>query len=71
MLLGTIVYVNAGTQLAAIDSLSGILSPQLIFSFVLLGVGSLIAKDAGEGSKAKERPWQDTPNRRNSTVILS
>lgn len=44
MLLGTIVYVNAGTQLAAIDSLSGILSPGLIFSFVLLGVFPLIAK---------------------------
>lgn len=44
MLAGTIVYVNAGTQLAKIDSLSGILSPGLIFSFVLLGVFPLIAK---------------------------
>ena len=30
MLAGTIVYVNAGTQLAQIDSLSGILSPGLL-----------------------------------------
>ncbi len=44
MLAGTIVYVNAGTQLAQIDSLSGILSPALIFSFVLLGIFPLIAK---------------------------
>lgn len=44
MFAGTIVYVNAGTQLAQIDSLSGILSPALIFSFVLLGVFPLIAK---------------------------
>ena len=38
MLAGTLVYVNAGTQLARIDSLKGILSPGLIGSFVLLGV---------------------------------
>jgi len=38
MLLGTIVYVNAGTQLAQIDSLSGIASPAVIGSFVLLGI---------------------------------
>ena len=44
MLAGTAVYVNAGTQLAQIDSLSGILSPGLIFSFVLLGIFPFIAK---------------------------
>lgn len=44
MLAGTFVYVNAGTQLARIDSLSGILSPALIGSFALLGVFPLIAK---------------------------
>ena len=44
MLPGTIVYVNAGTQLARIESLQGILSPTLIGSFVLLGVFPLIAK---------------------------
>jgi len=54
MLLGTIVYVNAGTQLAAIDSLSGILSPGLIFSFVLLGVFPLIAKKILAGIKARK-----------------
>jgi len=44
MLPGTIVYVNAGTQLAAIDSTGDILSPALIGSFVLLGLFPLIAK---------------------------
>ncbi len=43
MLPGTLVYVNAGTQLANIDSLSGILSPGLLFSFALLGLFPLIA----------------------------
>ena len=44
MLPGTIVYVNAGKEIAKIDSLSGILSPGLIISFVLLGIFPLITK---------------------------
>ncbi len=44
MLAGTLVYVNAGTQLAKIDSPAGILSPALLGSFVLLGLFPLIAK---------------------------
>ncbi|MBF0369620.1 MAG: FAD-dependent oxidoreductase [Magnetococcales bacterium] len=44
MLPGTLVFVNAGTQLAQIDSISGILSPALMGSFVLLGIFPLIAK---------------------------
>ncbi|MCU7553260.1 FAD-dependent oxidoreductase [Alteromonas sp. ASW11-19] len=44
MLAGTIVYVNAGTQLAQLDSVSGILSAELIISFVLLGIFPWIAK---------------------------
>ncbi|GGW77844.1 FAD-dependent oxidoreductase [Alteromonas halophila] len=44
MLAGTFVYVNAGTQLAQIDSVSGILSFDLILSFVLLGLFPWIAK---------------------------
>ena len=44
MLPGTAVFVNAGTQLAQIDSLSGLLSPALIGSFALLGVFPLVAK---------------------------
>ncbi len=44
MLAGTLVYVNAGTQLVKVDSLSGILSPKLVLSFALLGLFPLIAK---------------------------
>ncbi|MBH0037936.1 FAD-dependent oxidoreductase [Pseudoalteromonas sp. SWN166] len=44
MLAGTFVFVNAGTQLAKIDSLSGILSFNLILSFALLGIFPFIAK---------------------------
>ncbi|MGK2235829.1 MAG: pyruvate/2-oxoglutarate dehydrogenase complex dihydrolipoamide dehydrogenase (E3) component [Pseudomonadota bacterium] len=44
MLAGTFVFVNAGTQLAQIESLSGILSFNLILSFALLGIFPFIAK---------------------------
>jgi pyruvate/2-oxoglutarate dehydrogenase complex dihydrolipoamide dehydrogenase (E3) component/uncharacterized membrane protein YdjX (TVP38/TMEM64 family) len=44
MLLGTAVYVNAGTQLAQIESLSGIASPGVLGSFVLLGIAPWLAK---------------------------
>mgnify|MGYP001059221218 CR=1 FL=1 len=44
MLAGTAVYVNAGTRLAEIDSLSGIVSPTLVFSFALLGLFPWIAR---------------------------
>jgi len=54
MLAGTIVYVNAGTQLAKIETLGGILSPGLIGSFVLLGVFPLIAKKMVESIKKRK-----------------
>ncbi|MEE4338666.1 FAD-dependent oxidoreductase [Erythrobacter sp.] len=44
MLLGTIAYVNAGTQLGRIESTSGLLSPGLIGSFVVLGFVPWIGK---------------------------
>jgi uncharacterized membrane protein YdjX (TVP38/TMEM64 family) len=44
MLPGTMVYVNAGKELAKIDSLSGILSPGLILSFVILGIFPITVK---------------------------
>jgi pyruvate/2-oxoglutarate dehydrogenase complex dihydrolipoamide dehydrogenase (E3) component/uncharacterized membrane protein YdjX (TVP38/TMEM64 family) len=44
MLAGTLVYVNAGTQLAKITGLSSIVSPGLLISFTLLGVFPLLAK---------------------------
>jgi pyruvate/2-oxoglutarate dehydrogenase complex dihydrolipoamide dehydrogenase (E3) component/uncharacterized membrane protein YdjX (TVP38/TMEM64 family) len=44
MLAGTVAYVNAGTEIAKIDSLRSILSPGLIGSFVLLGLFPLLMK---------------------------
>ncbi len=53
MLAGTLVYVNAGTQVARIDSLRGILSPGLLISFALLGVFPLIAQKIVSAVKAR------------------
>jgi len=53
MLAGTVVYVNAGTQLAKIESLRGILSPALVGSFVLLGLFPLLAKKIVDAVKAR------------------
>ena len=44
MLPGTLVFVNAGTQLSEVDNVSGILSPEIIGSFMLLGLFPLIAR---------------------------
>lgn len=52
MLAGTLLYVNAGTQLARIDSLSGIVSPGLLGSLALLGVFPLAARKAIDAVQA-------------------
>ncbi len=52
MLAATVVYVNAGTQLASVASLGGLLSPELLGSFVLLGVFPLVARKAVDFLKA-------------------
>ena len=44
MLIPTIIFVNAGTQLAKIESPGDVLSPELILSFVLLGLFPLLGK---------------------------
>ena len=44
MLLGTAVYVNAGAELGQIESLSGLVSPSIIFSFALLGIFPWLAR---------------------------
>jgi pyruvate/2-oxoglutarate dehydrogenase complex dihydrolipoamide dehydrogenase (E3) component/uncharacterized membrane protein YdjX (TVP38/TMEM64 family) len=54
MFLGTVVFVNAGTQLAQINSLKGILNPGLILSFVLLGIFPIIAKKIIDGIKQRK-----------------
>ncbi|HSB99754.1 MAG TPA: FAD-dependent oxidoreductase, partial [Burkholderiaceae bacterium] len=74
MLAGTLVYVNAGTQLARIESLAGIASPALLGSFALLGVFPLIANrvvDAIEARRVYARWRAARPRRfdRNLVVI--
>ncbi|MBL4821635.1 MAG: FAD-dependent oxidoreductase [Gammaproteobacteria bacterium] len=44
MFVATVVFVNAGSELAQINSLSGLVSGSLLFSFALLGIVPLAAK---------------------------
>jgi pyruvate/2-oxoglutarate dehydrogenase complex dihydrolipoamide dehydrogenase (E3) component/uncharacterized membrane protein YdjX (TVP38/TMEM64 family) len=54
MLAGTLVFVNAGRQLAAIETPADILSPGLLGAFLLLGLFPLVAKKAVERIKARK-----------------
>jgi len=54
MLAGTFVFVNAGTQLASINSVGEVLSPKLLFSFALLGIFPIVAKRVVDYVKAKK-----------------
>ncbi len=54
MLAGTVAFVNAGTQIAKIDSLKSILSPGLISSFVLLGLLPLVVKQVLDFFKSRK-----------------
>jgi pyruvate/2-oxoglutarate dehydrogenase complex dihydrolipoamide dehydrogenase (E3) component/uncharacterized membrane protein YdjX (TVP38/TMEM64 family) len=54
MLAGTAVFVNAGTQLAQITSLKGILSPAILGSFALLGIFPIIAKKVLDWLKGRK-----------------
>ena len=74
MLAGTVVYVYAGTQIAAIDSLRSILSPGLVGAFVLLGIFPLATKkilDAFKRRKvyARWKPVRPKTFDRNLVVI--
>lgn len=72
MLAGTFFYVNAGTQLAKIDSLSGILSPALLGSFALLGVFPLIAKRIVELINTRKiyAKWSKPEHFDNNLVVI-
>ena len=61
MLLETILVVNAGTQIAQIDSLYGLLSPTLIASLALLGIVPLVVKKILTHEKMPQR-WRRTDN---------
>lgn len=72
MLAGTVVYVNAGTQLAKIESLSGILSPVLLGSFVLLGIFPLLAKKIIEAMKKLQiyKQWREPKQFDNNLIVI-
>jgi pyruvate/2-oxoglutarate dehydrogenase complex dihydrolipoamide dehydrogenase (E3) component/uncharacterized membrane protein YdjX (TVP38/TMEM64 family) len=53
MLAGTVLYVNAGTQLAGLDSLAGIASPAVLVSFAALGVFPWAAKRLLEAGRRR------------------
>jgi len=53
MLPGTLVYVNAGTQLGRVQDLGDILSPALLGSFALLGLFPLLARWILNGLRAR------------------
>ncbi|MBE0621703.1 MAG: FAD-dependent oxidoreductase [Burkholderiales bacterium] len=72
MFLGTVVYVNAGTQLAKIESLSGILSPGIVVSFALLGIFPLVAKKILERLRARKvyAGWNKPPRFDRNLVVI-
>jgi dihydrolipoamide dehydrogenase len=72
MLAGTIVYVNAGTQVARLDSLQGILSPGLLVSFALLGVFPLIARRIVALVRARKvyRRWRKPATFDRNVVVI-
>jgi pyruvate/2-oxoglutarate dehydrogenase complex dihydrolipoamide dehydrogenase (E3) component/uncharacterized membrane protein YdjX (TVP38/TMEM64 family) len=72
MLAGTIVYVNAGTQLGQLQSLPGILSPALIGSFVLLGIFPLLATKIVDAIKANKvyAKWAKPAQFDNNIVVI-
>ena len=72
MLAGTLVYVNAGTQLARIDSLASIVSPGLLASFTLLGVFPLVARRivAAVGARKVVARWRRPARFERNVVVI-
>jgi pyruvate/2-oxoglutarate dehydrogenase complex dihydrolipoamide dehydrogenase (E3) component/membrane protein DedA with SNARE-associated domain len=72
MFAGTVVYVNAGTQLGKLESLSGILSPGLLGSFVLLGIFPLIARRIVEVVRKKKifDQWKKPASFERNIVVI-
>jgi pyruvate/2-oxoglutarate dehydrogenase complex dihydrolipoamide dehydrogenase (E3) component/uncharacterized membrane protein YdjX (TVP38/TMEM64 family) len=72
MLAGTVVYVYAGTQLAQLTSLKGILSPGLLGAFVLLGLFPFVAKRALAAMKARRvyAKWKRPARYERNVVVI-
>ena len=54
MLAGTFVYVNAGTELSKLENLKGIISPNILGAFILLGILPLLSKWVLSSIKTKK-----------------
>jgi pyruvate/2-oxoglutarate dehydrogenase complex dihydrolipoamide dehydrogenase (E3) component/uncharacterized membrane protein YdjX (TVP38/TMEM64 family) len=72
MLPATLVYVNAGTQLGQVETLSGILSPGILLSFALLGLFPLIAKRVLDAVKKRRvyAKWEKPPHFDRNLVVI-
>ena len=71
MFVSTLVYVNAGAELAQITSLSGLVSPSVLVSFTLLGVVPLAAKGViGVMQKRKRLSSFKKPKRFDANVVV-
>ncbi|MDA0804684.1 MAG: FAD-dependent oxidoreductase [Proteobacteria bacterium] len=71
MFVSTLVYVNAGAELAQITSLSGLVSPSVLLSFTLLGVVPLAAKGViGVMHKRKRLSSFKKPKRFDANVVV-
>lgn len=71
MLPGTAVYANAGMQLSTLESLEGILSPELLFSLILLGLFPLVGKKIVDGvSRRRQRRHFSRPRRFDYDIVV-
>ena len=72
MLPGTLVYVNAGTQLARIDKLGDVASPGVLASLALLGLFPLIAKKGMDLFRARQatRQWKKPAHFDRNLVVI-
>jgi len=71
MLPGTLVYVNAGTQLGQIETTADILSPGLIGSFILLGLFPLAARRLMAAvNRRRQRRTFPRPRRYDANLVV-
>ncbi len=72
MLPGTLAYVNAGTRLAELESAAGIIAPQFLLSFAILGILPLILKRAVDSLRARRvyKGWQRPKHYDYNMIVL-